>query len=50
MSHRSGETIDTTIADLAFGWQTEFVKFGIHGKEREVKLNRLIRIEKNIGN
>ncbi len=48
MSHRSGETMDTAIADLAFGWQTEFVKFGIHGKEREVKLNRLIAIEKNL--
>ena len=47
MSHRSGETMDTAIADFAFGWQTDFVKFGIHGKEREVKLNRLVSIEKS---
>jgi len=45
-SHRSGETNDNIIADLAFGFQTDFVKFGVKGKEREVKLNRMIEIEK----
>jgi len=49
MSHRSGETLDYIIADLAFGFSCDFVKFGILGKEREVKLNRLIEIEKTLG-
>jgi len=48
MSHRSGETMDTCIADLGFGFQTDFIKTGIKGKEREVKLNRLINIEKSL--
>lgn len=48
MSHRSGETMDYTIADLAFAWQTDLMKTGIVGKEREVKWNRLIEIEKNL--
>ena len=48
MSHRSGETNDNIIADLAFGFQTDFIKTGIVGKEREAKLNRLIEISKSI--
>lgn len=48
MSHRSGETLDYILADLAFGFQTEFIKTGILGKEREAKLKRLIQIEKSI--
>ena len=47
-SHRSGETQDTTIADLAFAWKADFIKTGIFGKEREAKLNRLIQIEKSL--
>jgi len=47
MSHRSGETLDYSIADLAFGFSCDFVKFGVKGKEREIKLNRLIEIEKS---
>ena len=47
-SHRSGETLDTTIADLALAWKADFIKTGIFGKEREAKLNRLIQIEKNL--
>jgi len=46
MSHRSGETLDYALADLAFGFQTEFIKTGIAGKEREIKLKRMIEIEK----
>jgi enolase len=46
ISHRSGETMDATIAHLAFAWQAPFVKFGIAGKERLAKLNELIKIEK----
>ena len=48
MSHRSGETMDYALADLAFGFQTEFIKTGIMGKEREMKLKRLVDIEKNL--
>ena len=47
-SHRSGETLDTTIADLALAWKADFIKTGIRGNEREAKLNRLIQIEKNL--
>ncbi len=46
-SHRSGETGETILADLAFGFQADFFKCGISGKEREVKIKRLIEIEKN---
>jgi len=48
LSHRSGETLDTTIADLAFALQTDFIKTGIETKYREVKLKRLVQIEKQI--
>lgn len=48
MSHRSGETMDNTIADLAFSWQTDFIKTGIIGKERDAKLKRLVEIESKI--
>jgi len=46
ISHRSGETKDPAIADLAVGWGIPFIKIGIKGKEREAKTNRLIKIEK----
>lgn len=45
-SHRSGETEESILADLAFGFQADFIKCGIAGKEREAKLKRLIEIEK----
>ncbi len=48
MSHRSGETDDSTISHLAFAWQVPIVKFGVAGKERLAKLNELIKIEKSI--
>jgi len=48
ISHRSGETEDATIAQIAFAWQAPFVKFGIAGKERLAKLNELIKIERDI--
>lgn len=47
-SHRSGETMETILADLAFGFQADFFKCGITGKEREVKLKRLIDIENSL--
>jgi len=46
ISHRSGETLDTTIADLAFAWGIPYIKTGIAGQERLAKINRLIKIEK----
>ncbi len=47
-SHRSGETEESILADLAFGFQADFFKCGITGKERLVKLNRLIEIKKSL--
>jgi enolase len=46
ISHRSGETNENILADLAFGFEADFIKCGITGKEREVKIKRLIEIEK----
>jgi len=48
ISHRSGETSDDLIADLAVGWQTDFIKTGILGKERFAKLHRLLKIEREM--
>jgi len=48
MSHRAGETMDSTIADLAFGFQCDYIKAGAYGQEREIKLRRLIEIENKI--
>jgi len=45
-SHRSGETDETILADLALGFGADFLKCGITGKEREAKIKRLIEIEK----
>ncbi len=47
-SHRSGETTESIIADLAFGFQADFFKCGITGKEREAKIKRLIEIERKL--
>jgi len=47
-SHRSGETNETILADLAFGFQAEFFKGGINGDIRERKILRLIEIEKSL--
>lgn len=45
VSHRSGETEDTFIADLAVGVSSEYVKFGAPARgERTCKYNRLLRI------
>ncbi len=46
VSHRSGETNDTSIADLAVAVQSEYVKFGAPARgERVAKYNRLLQIE-----
>ncbi len=47
ISHRSGETEDTTIAHLAVGTDAPYIKTGTVGGERTAKLNELIRIEHN---
>ena len=50
VSHRSGETEDTTIADLAVGLNTGQVKAGAPCRsERTAKYNRLLRIEEELG-
>ena len=50
MSHRSGETEDTTIADLAVGWDVRQIKTGAPARsERVAKYNRLLRIETELG-
>ena len=50
ISHRSGETMDTTIADLAVGVGAEYIKSGSLTKpERLCKYERLIEIEKKLG-
>ena len=49
ISHRSGETEDTTIADLAVGVAAEQIKTGsLSRTDRVAKYNRLIRIEKQL--
>ncbi|MBE0427167.1 MAG: phosphopyruvate hydratase [Nitrospirae bacterium] len=50
ISHRSGETEDTTIADLAVAYETGFIKTGsLARSERIAKYNRLLRIEEELG-
>ena len=50
-SHRSGETEDTTIADLAVALNTCQIKTGAPSRtERVAKYNQLIRIEEELGN
>ncbi len=50
MSHRSGETEDTTIADLAVGLKTGQIKTGSASRsDRIAKYNQLLRIEEELG-
>jgi len=50
ISHRSGETEDTTIADLAVALNTGQIKTGsVSRSERIAKYNRLLRIEEELG-
>ena len=49
-SHRSGETADTTIADLAVALNTRQIKTGAPSRsERVAKYNQLLRIEEALG-
>ena len=50
MSHRSGETEDTTVADLSVAWSTGQIKAGAPCRsERVAKYNRLLRIAEELG-
>ncbi len=50
MSHRSGETEDTTIADLAVALGCGQIKTGAPARsERVAKYNRLLKIELELG-
>lgn len=49
VSHRSGETNDSFVADLAVATQSDYVKFGAPARgERVAKYNRLLAIEKEL--
>jgi enolase len=50
VSHRSGETEDTIIADLAVAMNAGFIKTGAPARgERVAKYNQLLRIEEELG-
>ncbi|MGI5964387.1 MAG: phosphopyruvate hydratase [Candidatus Methanomethylophilaceae archaeon] len=50
VSHRSGESEDTSISDLSVGWGTGQIKTGAPARgERTAKYNRLLRIEEELG-
>ena len=50
VSHRSGETEDTTIADVAVALGSEFIKAGAPARsERNAKYNQLLRIQEYLG-
>ena len=51
ISHRSGDTEDTFIADLAVATESSQIKTGsLARSERVAKYNRLLRIEEELGN
>jgi len=47
-SHRSGETMDNILGDYCVGFGGHFIKTGIIGPERLIKLKRVIDIEKSL--
>ena len=50
ISHRSGETADSSIADLAVGTRAGQIKTGAPARgERTAKYNQLLRIEEELG-
>jgi enolase len=50
MSHRSGETEDTTIADLSVAFDCGQIKSGAPARtDRVAKYNQLLRIEEELG-
>ena len=50
ISHRSGETEDSTIADIAAAWNAGQIKTGAPCRsDRVAKYNRILRIEEELG-
>ncbi len=50
ISHRSGETSDSTIADIAVGTRATQIKTGsLSRSDRIAKYNQLLRIEEHLG-
>jgi enolase len=50
VSHRSGETSDSTIADIAVGTEATQIKTGsLSRSDRIAKYNQLLRIEEELG-
>jgi enolase len=50
ISHRSGETSDSTIADIAVGTKATQIKTGsLSRSDRIAKYNQLLRIEEELG-
>jgi enolase len=50
ISHRSGETSDSTIADIAVGTEATQIKTGsLSRSDRVAKYNQLLRIEEQLG-
>jgi enolase len=47
-SHRSGESEETILADLAFGFGADFFKCGTEGDVRVKKIERLVEIEESL--
>ena len=47
-SHRSGETMDDILADYCVGFGGQFIKCGIWGRERLIKLRRIMMIERSL--
>jgi len=47
-SHRSGETMDDILADYCVGFGGQFIKCGIWGRERLIKLKRVMEIERTL--
>ena len=45
-SHRSGETMDDILADYCIGFGGQFLKTGIFGRERLIKMKRVMDIER----
>jgi len=51
VSHRSGETEDSTIADVSVALGSEFIKAGAPARsDRNAKYNQLLRIQEYLGN
>ncbi|MBU1246064.1 MAG: hypothetical protein KKH88_05035 [Nanoarchaeota archaeon] len=50
VSHRAGDTMDTSISHLAVAYGAPLLKCGIYGKEREAKLQEVKKIEKQMKN